>query len=100
MFEQFVGQILRLVDDEYGGFAGSIVGFALLLATAAAIYIRSRRTKVDHKNVNAEWKGDLTAGLDEHGQPTAKVGVGVPSGNGEVTDAAPGTAQAKKAGMP
>jgi inorganic phosphate transporter, PiT family len=83
-----------------GGFFGSIVGFALLVATAAAIYLRSRKTKVDHNNVNAEWKGDLTAGLDEDGQPTATVGAGVPGGNGAVTDAGPGTAPAKKAGMP
>ena len=95
-----VGAITYWIVHGIGGFAGSIVGFALLLATAAAIYLQSRKTKVDHKNVNAEWKGDLTAGLDEHGQPTAKVGAGVPGGNGEVTDAASGTTPAKKAGLP
>ena len=95
-----VGAITYWVVHSIGGFLGSIVGFALLVATAAAIYLRSRKTKVDHNNVNAEWKGDLTAGLDEHGQPTAKIGAGVPGGNGEATDAAPGTAPAKKAGMP
>jgi inorganic phosphate transporter, PiT family len=95
-----VGASTYWVVHGIGGFAGSIVGFALLVATAAAIYLRSRKTKVDHNNVNAEWKGDLTAGLDEAGQPTAKIGAGVPGGNGEATDAAPGTAPAKKAGMP
>ena len=95
-----VGAITYGVVHSIGGFAGSIVGFALLVVTAAAIYLQSRKTKVDHNNVNAEWKGDLTAGLDEADQPTDAVGAGVPSGNGEVTDAAPGTTPAKKAGMP
>ena len=79
-----------------GGFAGSIVGFALLVATAAAIYLRSRKTKVDHNNVNAEWKGDLTAGLDDDGKPGL---AGAPFDNGESRGAAP-HAQAKKAGTP
>jgi PiT family inorganic phosphate transporter len=95
-----VGAVTYWIVHGIGGFAGSIVGFALLLATAAAIYLQSRKTKVDHNNVNAEWKGDLTAGLDEDGQPTAKVGAGVPGENGEVADAARGTAPAKKAGLP
>ena len=97
-----VGAVTYWVVHGIGGFAGSIVGFALLLAVASAIYLQSRKTKVDHKNVNAEWKGGLTAGLDEADQPMAAVGAGAPAGNGEVTDAeaAPGTAPAKKAGMP
>jgi PiT family inorganic phosphate transporter len=93
-----VGAITYWVVHSIGGYFGSIVGFTLLVATATAIYLRSRKTKVDHNNVNAEWKGDLTAGLDEDGQPTAKIGAGVPGGSGEVTDATP--AAAKKAGMP
>jgi PiT family inorganic phosphate transporter len=80
-----------------GGFAGSIVGFALLVAVATVIYLRSRKTKVDSSNVNAEWKGDLTAGLDEDG----RLGVaGAPIGNADVSGAAPHTPEAKKAGMP
>jgi PiT family inorganic phosphate transporter len=91
-----VGAITYWVVHSIGGYFGSIVGFALLVAAAATIYLRSRKTKVDHNNVNAEWKGDLTAGLDEHG----KVGVaGAPIGNGEISGAAP-HAQAKKAGTP
>jgi PiT family inorganic phosphate transporter len=95
-----VGAVTYWVVHGIGGFAGSIVGFALLVATAAAIYVRSRKNKVDHNNVNAEWKGDLTAGLDEDDQPTAKVGAGVSAGNGQVTHAVPGEAPAKKAGRP
>jgi PiT family inorganic phosphate transporter len=33
--------------------------FLLLLAAAALMYLRSRRQKVDHHNVNAEWDGSL-----------------------------------------
>jgi PiT family inorganic phosphate transporter len=91
-----VGAITYWVVHGIGGFAGSIVGFALLVATAAAIYLQSRKTKVDHNNVNAEWKGDLTAGLDEDG----KLGVaGAPIAEGEISGAAP-HAQVKKAGTP
>ena len=35
-----------------------------MVAVSATIYVRSRKTKVDHNNVNAEWEGDLTAGLE------------------------------------
>ena len=91
-----VGAVTYWVVHGIGGFAGAAIGFGLLVATASAIYLRSRKTKVDHKNVNAEWKGDLTAGLDEADQPTVTVGAGVPGGNGKVT----GTAPAKKAGTP
>lgn len=52
-----------------GGYPGAIVGFALLVAVSATIYLRSRRVKVDHHNVNAEWKGDLTSGLQAADQP-------------------------------
>ena len=90
-----VGAITYWVVHGIGGFAGSIVGFALLVATAAAIYLRSRRNKIDHNNVNAEWKGDLTTGLDEVGTPTVTVDAGAPGANGKATDAPP----AKKAGM-
>jgi inorganic phosphate transporter, PiT family len=43
-----------------GGNAGVIVDLVLLLAVAAAIYLRSRVTKVDHNNVNDEWTGSVT----------------------------------------
>src|SRR6201996_7118071 len=42
-----------------GGNAGVIVDLILLIGVAALIYIRSRATKVDHKNVNAEWTGSV-----------------------------------------
>jgi inorganic phosphate transporter, PiT family len=87
-----VGAVTYWVTDGIGGYAGAIVGFAMLVAVASVIYVRSRKTKVDHNNVNAEWKGDLTAGLDEHGKPGI---AGSPFNDGE---AVPHTAEAKKAG--
>ncbi|MCV7098882.1 inorganic phosphate transporter [Mycobacterium palustre] len=67
-----VGAITYWIVHLIGGYPGAIIGFGLLVAVSAAIYIRSRRVKVDHKNVNAEWKGGLTAGLegDEHTPPS------------------------------
>jgi inorganic phosphate transporter, PiT family len=59
-----VGALTYYVVHLIGGYPGAIVGFGLLVAVSATIYVRSRKTKVDHNNVNAEWEGDLTAGLD------------------------------------
>jgi PiT family inorganic phosphate transporter len=91
-----VGALTYWVTHGIGGYAGAIVGFGLLVAVATVIYLRSRKTKVDHNNVNAEWKGDLTAGLDEDGKPGL---AGSPFDNVEVSGAAP-HAQTKKAGTP
>jgi PiT family inorganic phosphate transporter len=87
-----VGAVTYWIVHFIGGYPGAIVGFGLLVAVSAAIYIRSRRVKVDHKNVNAEWEGSLTAGLegsDEHRPPSdtgPEVGTGSPrSGSGDDT---------------
>lgn len=63
-----VGALTYFVVHGIGGYPGAIIGFLMLVAAATAIYLQSRKTKVDHTNVNAEWKGDLTAGLDEDNQ--------------------------------
>jgi inorganic phosphate transporter, PiT family len=42
-----------------GGFTGGIVVFVILAGVALAIWLRSRRTPVDHRNVNAEWAGTV-----------------------------------------
>jgi len=87
-----VGAITYWIVHLIGGYPGAIIGFGLLVAVSAAIYIRSRRVKVDSKNVNAEWEGSLTAGLegsDEHQPPSdtgPKVGSASPrSGSGDDT---------------
>lgn len=54
-----------------GGYPGAILGFALLWLTATAIWLRSRRAPIDHTNVNADWEGNLTAGLQAGAQPLA-----------------------------
>jgi inorganic phosphate transporter, PiT family len=43
-----------------GGTVGVILVLIVLAALAALIYWRSRGTKVDHNNVNAEWAGTVT----------------------------------------
>jgi PiT family inorganic phosphate transporter len=78
-----VGAITYWIVHLIGGYPGAIVGFGLLVAASSAIYIRSRKTKVDHNNVNAEWEGSVTAGLDDEGNPpSATAGIG--SGDGSV----------------
>lgn len=54
-----------------GGYPGAILGFALLWLTATAIWLRSRRAPIDQTNVNADWEGNLTAGLEAGAQPLA-----------------------------
>ena len=84
-----VGAVTYWIVHGIGGYPGAIVGFGLLVAASAAIYIRSRKTKVDQSNVNAEWEGSVTAGLDDDGgdPPSATAGVG--SGDGSVTQGVP-----------
>jgi len=81
-----VGAVTYWIVHEIGGYPGAVIGFGLLVAVSTVIYIRSRRVKVDHKNVNAEWEGSLTAGLEgeEHkpSDPGPKVGAGAPPGSG------------------
>jgi inorganic phosphate transporter, PiT family len=48
-----------------GGNAGVIVDFVLLLAVVAAIYLRSRKNKVNHENVNDEWTGSVAPEVAE-----------------------------------
>jgi PiT family inorganic phosphate transporter len=48
-----------------GGDAGVIVDTVILIVIAGAIYWRSRGTKVDHNNVNAEWTGTVAPPAEE-----------------------------------
>jgi inorganic phosphate transporter, PiT family len=82
-----VGAITYWIVHLIGGYPGAVIGFSLLIAVSAAIYIRSRRVKVDHKNVNEEWEGSLTAGLEgDDSKPVAKVGTGPRGGSGADDD--------------
>ena len=74
-----VGAITYWIVHLIGGYPGAILGFSMLIAVSAAIYIRSRKNKVDQNNVNNDWEGGLTAGLeDDESTPStgAKVGAG------------------------
>jgi inorganic phosphate transporter, PiT family len=52
-----------------GGTTGVIVDLIILLGVVALVYWRSRGTKVDHNNVNAEWEG--TGGVKAQPEPAA-----------------------------
>jgi PiT family inorganic phosphate transporter len=51
-----VGAIMWYIGNLFGGLAGAIVVFVILLALATFMYLRSRREPVDHNNVNDEWE--------------------------------------------
>jgi PiT family inorganic phosphate transporter len=44
-----------------GGSTGVILVLIILAALAALIWYRSRGSKVDHQNVNAEWTGTVAS---------------------------------------
>jgi inorganic phosphate transporter, PiT family len=48
-----------------GGSVGVIIILIILAVLAAFIYYRSRKTKIDHNNVNAEWSGTVTPAESE-----------------------------------
>ena len=54
-----VGAAAEALAHGIGGTLGVVVDLVLLAALAGFIYYRSRATKVDHNNVNAEWTGGV-----------------------------------------
>ncbi|MBG0564568.1 inorganic phosphate transporter [Actinoplanes aureus] len=52
------GALMWWIADLIGGSAGAVVIFALLLALTGLMWARSRRTPVNHHNVNDEWQDD------------------------------------------
>jgi PiT family inorganic phosphate transporter len=60
-----VGAVTYFIVHGIGGYAGASIGFALLVIVSGLIYMQSRKAPIDHRNVNAEWEGDLTAGTSE-----------------------------------
>jgi inorganic phosphate transporter, PiT family len=81
-----VGAITYWIVHGIGGYPGAVVGFLLLVAVSAAIYMRSRRTPINHKNVNDEWEGSLTAGV---GEPSPEEREGPVPAAASTTPAAP-----------
>jgi PiT family inorganic phosphate transporter len=54
-----------------GGNAGVIVDLILLLAVVAAIYLKSRQTRVGHDNVNSDWNGSVAPATPSEPEPAA-----------------------------
>jgi len=61
-----VGAGAYALANAIGGSAGVIVDLLLLVALAGLIYWRSRSSKVDHSNVNAEWEGAVVPAEPDH----------------------------------
>ena len=55
-----VGAVMWWIGHALGGMAGALAIFALLLAAAGAMYVRSHREPVDHRNVNDDWDATPT----------------------------------------
>ena len=60
-----VGAMTYYLVHGIGGYAGTGIGFGLLIAVAARIWLKSRRAPITHKNVTHEWQGNLTAGIEK-----------------------------------
>jgi PiT family inorganic phosphate transporter len=64
-----VGAASCLVCNAIGGAWGVAVMFVVLVAAAAAMYLRSRHTAITAANVNADWQGPLVSlGVEESPQ--------------------------------
>jgi inorganic phosphate transporter, PiT family len=66
-----VGAGAEAVAHVIGGTTGVIVDLIILVALATVIYLRSRSTKVDHNNVNAEWTGTVAPAEPEPAESAA-----------------------------
>ena len=73
-----VGALCWFLAHGIGGAAGIAVVFAILLAAATWMFVRSRRTAINPDNVNAEWQGGLAVAPDAE-NPAAYVAVGAPT---------------------
>lgn len=73
-----VGAITYVLVHRIGGYLGVIVGFILLSGTALAIWLQSRKVRIDHNNVNHEWEGTLTAGLESANGQTPELDPQIP----------------------
>ncbi len=52
-----VGAVMWWIGHLIGGLPGAVAVFVILIALAVYLYLRSRRTPIDHNNVNDEWDG-------------------------------------------
>jgi PiT family inorganic phosphate transporter len=56
-----VGAATWFIGDLFGGVAGALLVFLILVALSGFMYLRSRLAPVDHNNVNDDWDGTPTA---------------------------------------
>ena len=71
-----VGALCWYLAHGIGGAIGTGVVFAILVASAAWMFMRSRKTAINPDNVNAEWEGGLAVTEGDAAQETAKVPAG------------------------
>ena len=67
------GAVCWYLAHAIGGGIGITVVFAILIASAAAIFAHSRKTAVTHENVNAEWQGGLAPAEHQPARATADI---------------------------
>jgi PiT family inorganic phosphate transporter len=60
-----VGATTYFLVHGVGGYAGTALGFGMLVAVATGIWLKSRQVPVNHKNVTEEWQGSVTAGISK-----------------------------------
>ncbi len=56
-----VGAAMWLVGHLIGGFLGSLVVFLILVAASGWMYLHSRKSTIDHRNVNDDWVEKVAA---------------------------------------
>ena len=68
-----VGAVMWFIGNLFGGLVGSLVIFGILLASSGWMYLHSRKSAVDHSNVNDDWVDELAAAREPVAQ-LSKVG--------------------------
>ncbi|MDO5068370.1 MAG: anion permease [Propionibacteriaceae bacterium] len=56
-----VGAVMWFIGNLFGGLLGSLVIFGILLASSGWMYLHSRKSAVNHSNVNDDWVDELAA---------------------------------------
>lgn len=59
-----VGAVMWFLGHALGGMIGPVVIFLLLVVLSVSMYVRSTRTRVNHRNVNDDWQDTTPAPLD------------------------------------
>ena len=56
-----VGAITWFIGHSIGGVLGALVVFTILLVASGWMYLHSKKSEVDHNNVNDDWDGAPSA---------------------------------------